>query len=124
MVAVIGTTTWGTTLGIVLARNDVPVCLVARTKTEADSLDSNRRNLRFLPDVPLPPSLKIASDLEEAIAPAGLVILAVPSHRLRQNIRAIRDSLTSGTIFVSAAKGLELPGGERMSQVLEQELPP
>jgi len=123
MVAVIGTTTWGTTLGIVLARNDVPVCLVARTKAEADELDSNRRNLRFLPDVPFPTNLKITSDLKEAVAPAGLVALAVPSHQLRQNIRAIRDSLTSGAIVVSAAKGLELPGGDRMSQVLEQELP-
>ncbi len=124
MVAVIGTTTWGTTLGIVLARNDVPVSLVARTKSEAEELESNRRNLRFLPDVPFPAGLNIASDPKEAITPARLIILAVPSHQLRHNIRAIRDSLTSGTIVVSAAKGLELPGGDRMSQVLEQELPP
>ena len=124
MVAVIGTTTWGTTLGIVLARNDVPVSLVARTKAEAEELDSNRRNLRFLPDVPFPAGLKVASDPKEAITPARLIILAVPSHQMRHNIRAIRDSLTSGTIVVSAAKGLELPGGERMSQILEQELPP
>ena len=123
MVAVIGTTTWGTTLGIVLARNDVPVCLVARTESEADDLESNRRNLRFLPHVPFPPGLKIASDPNAAISPARLIILAVPSHQLRQNIRSIRDSLASDTIVVSAAKGLELPGGERMSQVLEQELP-
>ena len=124
MVAVIGTTTWGTTLGIVLARNDVPVSLVARTKAEAEELDSNRRNLRFLPDAPFPAGLKVASDPKEAITPARLIILAVPSHQMRHNIRAIRDSLTSGTIVVSAAKGLELPGGERMSQILEQELPP
>jgi len=124
MVAVIGTTTWGTTLGIVLARNDVPVSLVARTKSEAEELDSNRRNLRFLPDVTFPAGLNIASNPKEAVTPARLIILAVPSHQLRHNIRAIRDSLTSGTIVVSAAKGLELPGGERMSQILEQELPP
>ena len=124
MVAVIGTTTWGTTLGIVLARNEVPVSLVARTKSEAETLISNRRNLRFLPDVPFPDGLIIASDAKEAITPARLIILAVPSHQMRHNVRAIRDSLTSGTIVVSAAKGLELPGGERMSQILEQELPP
>ena len=124
MVAVIGTTTWGTTLGIVLARNEVPVSLVARTKSEAETLNSNRRNLRFLPDVPFPDGLIIASDPKTAITPARLIILAVPSHQLRDNIRAIRDSLTSGTIIVSATKGLELPGGERMSQVLEQELHP
>lgn len=121
-VAVIGTTTWGTTLGIILARNSVPVCLVARTDSEAEELDSQRRNMRFLPDVPFPSGLRISSDLEEAISPAALVILAVPSHRLRQNIRWISSSLAPGTIVVSAAKGLELPGGERMSQVLEQEL--
>ena len=123
MVTVIGTTTWGTTLGIVLARNEVPVCLLARTKPEADELEANRRNLRFLPDIPFPPRLNISGDLEGTIKSAGLVILAVPSHQLRHNIRAIRDSLKPGTIIVSAAKGLELPGGARMSQVLEQELP-
>lgn len=124
MVAVVGTTTWGTTLGIVLARNDVPVCLVARTKSEAADLDSKRRNLRFLPDVPFPSSLKITGDPKEAITSASLVILAVPSHQLRENVRGLRDRLSPGTIVVSAAKGLEFPGGARMSQVLEQELPP
>jgi glycerol-3-phosphate dehydrogenase (NAD(P)+) len=121
-VAVIGTTTWGTTLGIILARNAVSVCLVARTDSEAEELDSKRRNMRFLPDVPFPSGLRISSDLKGSISSAALVILAVPSHQLRQNIRWISSSLTSGTIVVSAAKGLELPGGERMSQVLEQEL--
>ena len=124
MVSVVGTTTWGTTLGIVLARHDIPVCLVARTATEAESLESKRQNLRFLPNVPFPDGLKIASDPNAAITPARLVILAVPSHQIRHNIRSIRDSLAPDTIVVSAAKGLELPSGERMSQVLEQELPP
>ena len=110
-VAIIGTTTWGTTLGIVLAQNNVPVCLLARTKSEADGLESDRLNLRFLPEVPFPPGLKVSSDLEEGVTPAGLVILAVPSHQLRHNIRAIRDNLSPGTIVVSATKGLELPGG-------------
>ena len=37
-VAIIGTTTWGTTLGIILARKSVPVCILARTPDEAKEL--------------------------------------------------------------------------------------
>ena len=122
-VAMIGTTTWGTTLGIILARMNRPVGMLARTPAEAADINSRRRNARFLPDVPFPSSLTVSSDIGEVVSPARLIILAVPSHRLRQNIRDIRDRITNGAIVVSAAKGLELPGGKRMSQILEQELP-
>jgi glycerol-3-phosphate dehydrogenase (NAD(P)+) len=122
-VAVVGSTTWGTTLGIILARKNVPVSLWARTPAEASELDSKRRNTRFLPDAAFPEGLSVTSDIEEAVAPAELVIIAVPSDRLRQNIRAIRDAITPGTIILSATKGLELPAGQRMSQVLKEELP-
>jgi len=121
-VAVIGTTTWGTALSIIMARKGLPVSMVARTEAEAQQLQSDRRNARFLPDVPFPDSLTVTSDPSEALPSADPVILAVPSHSLRDNIRAIRDSLTPGAVILSAAKGLELPGGKRMSQVLEEEL--
>ena len=122
-VAIIGTTTWGTTLGIILARMNQPVRLLARMPEEAAELNSRRRNARFLPEVPFPPSLTVSSDMDEVVSPARLIILAVPSHRLRQNLRDIRHGITSGAIVVSAAKGLELPAGKRMSQIMEEELP-
>jgi glycerol-3-phosphate dehydrogenase (NAD(P)+) len=122
-VAVVGATTWGTTLGIILARNNVPVSLLVRTPAEADELESQRRNSRFLPDVAFPDGLSVTNHMEKAIAPAGLIIIAVPSERLRQNIRVIRDSIAPGAIILSATKGLELPLGRRMSQVLKEELP-
>ena len=123
-VAIVGATTWGTTLGIILARNNVPVSLLARTPAEADELDSHRCNARFLPDVPFPPALKVSGHPEQAVPPAGLVIIAVPSHRLRQNVRQIRDEISTGTTILSATKGLELPTGKRMSQVIREELAP
>lgn len=119
----IGATTWGTTLAMVLAREGVPVQLLVRTPEEAAGLDSSRRNDRFLPDSPFPAPLRITADAPEALASAGLVIIAVPSSQLRSNIRRIRDDIAADTIILSAAKGLELPLGTRMSQVLDQELP-
>ena len=38
-VAIIGTTTWGTTLGIMLARREIEVSLWARTREEAEKLN-------------------------------------------------------------------------------------
>lgn len=122
-VAIVGPTTWGTTLGIVLARNGVSVTILARTPAEADQLNAQRWNQRFLPDAPFPDGLRVAGDAWETLSPASLVIIAVPSHRLRDNIRSIRDHLSPGATILSASKGLELPQGKRMCQVLEEELP-
>ena len=121
-VVIVGPTTWGTTLGIVLARNGVSVTILARTPAEADQLNAQRCNQRFLPDAPFPDGLRVAGDARETLSPASLVIIAVPSHRLRDNIRSIRDHLSPGATILSASKGLELPQGKRMCQVLEEEL--
>ena len=122
-VAIVGTTTWGTTLGIILARNNLPVTILARTLQEAERLDRHRENRRFLPGIRFPESLTVDSEPQSAVGPADLVILAVPSERLRRNAQWIAEHLAQGATVVSASKGLELPEGKRMSQVLEEELP-
>ena len=121
--AIIGATTWGTTLGVVLARQGAPVTLLARTEAESQRLEADRRNYRFLPETTFPGSMQITADPERAVSMAAVVILAVPSHTLRQNARRIAGYLSDGAIVVSAAKGLELPSANRMSQVLAEELP-
>ena len=121
--AIIGATTWGTTLGILLAQNNVPVTLLARTESEAQTLSSQRRNARFLPDTPFPDGLSVTSQPESALEHSDLVIIAVPSDRLRENVQRIKPHLQAGAIVLSATKGLELPRARRMSQVLEDELP-
>jgi len=121
--AIIGATTWGTTLGILLAQNGVPVSLLTRSEPEAQALTSQGRNARFLPDAPFPDSLSVTSQPESALRRSSLVIIAVPSDRMRENVQRIESHLQPGAIILSATKGLELPTAQRMSQVLEDELP-
>jgi glycerol-3-phosphate dehydrogenase (NAD(P)+) len=123
-VAVVGATTWGTTLGIILARNDVPVTILARTAAEAYELNANGEHRRFLPGTPFPKTLTASSDPAETLAPAQLTIIAVPSDRFRRNVQAVKEHLSPDSAVVSVAKGLELPTGKRMTQVLEEELSP
>jgi len=122
-VSIVGTTTWGTTLGILLARKGIPVALLSRTQAEATDLTERRENSRFLPGVPFPEILTVSSDFDTLFDYSDLIILAVPSDRFRQNARSIKEHLPSGCIVLSVTKGLELPDGKRMSQVLEEELP-
>ncbi len=122
--AVVGTTTWGTTLALQLCRNGVPPALLARTDEEARRLNRERENRRFLPGVSLPSELAITASPSEALNHTRVVILAVPSQSFRQNLRWIRDNLPDDAIIVSAAKGLEMDTGMPMSAVLSDEAPP
>ncbi len=122
-VGVVGTTTWGTTLAILAAQQGLDVRLWARTEGEASELRDEGRNKRFLPDASFPAGISVTSSTAEAFGNAELVIVAVPSRTLRENMSSMRDSLNGSAVIVSATKGLELGTGKRMSQVLEEELP-
>ena len=121
--AVVGTTTWGTTLALQLCRNSVRTALLARTEDEAHQLRKEGENRRFLPGTPLPSALEITASTSEALADAEVVMLAVPSQRFRRNLLWIRDSLGAKAIAVSAAKGLEMQTGKPMSVVFAEEMP-
>ena len=123
-VAIIGTTTWGVTLGVVLARNEVEVRLWARTEREAAELKNARYHSKMLAGTTLPPQLSITTSLSEALADARAVILAVPSQRMRQNIKSAADYIDGSMLVVSAAKGLEIDSNKRMSQVIADEIHP
>jgi len=110
---IIGTTSWGKTLGWLLVNNGTSVKIWARTKAEAEELNRKRN----------PHDLSFTSDVAEAVAEADSLIWAVPSQSFRQNVRQVKDCLSKATLLISAAKGLELGTGKRMSEVLTEEVP-
>lgn len=122
-VAVVGATTWGTTLAVLAARGGAPVRLLCRTDAEAEALRRAGVHARRLPDVPFPPALSLEHDPATALRDASLVIVAVPSDRFRQNLKRIAPHLPGDAVVLSVTKGLELPAGLRMSEVMAQELP-
>ena len=123
IVTAIGATSWGTTLGIILAREGHDVRLLARTDAEAAGLEFARENSRFVPGVSFPAQMRALADPAEAHDSADLTIFAVPSQTLRANARVVAHAIRNDTIVVSAVKGLELSTGKRMSQVLDEEIP-
>ena len=123
-ITIIGTTSWGKTLGIVLANKGQQVILWARTDREAAELRNGGSNSVLPFGITFPPRLSITSSLSEALDGAQALILAVPSQTMRQNIRLAKGYLNRSVLVVSAAKGLELGSNKRMSEVIAEEILP
>jgi len=123
-VAIIGTTTWGMTLGVVLAHKGLEVRLWARTEEEAGELGKAGPGSVLPPDVTFPPQLSVTSSLSKALAEVKAVILAVPSQKMRQNVKLAAGYLKGSVLVVSAAKGLEIGSNKRMTQVIAEEIEP
>jgi len=117
-VAVIGAGSWGTALSLVAARNRHHVTLWAREREVAEGINSARRNPFYLSDIELPENIRATLNVEEAIEGADFALLVVPSHAMREMVSRILPVLTSETVLVSAAKGVENNTLMRMEEVV------
>ncbi|MGE0134250.1 MAG: NAD(P)H-dependent glycerol-3-phosphate dehydrogenase [Dehalococcoidia bacterium] len=120
--AVVGTTAWGTTLAVLLARNGLHVTLLARTDGEAAEIDSAREHRRRLPGVEFPPELTVTADVRTLLA-VNLVCFVVPAQTMDAAARAVAPHIAPGSAVLSASKGIEIDSGRRMSEVLRDVLP-
>ena len=121
---VLGAGSWGTALGSVLAGKGWPVLLWDADPAPLEAIASRHENSRYLPGVPLPATLESRKDLARALEGAELVVLAVPSHAMREVAVAAGPHLPAQTPICCVAKGVEVSTLMTMSEVLEDVLPP
>jgi glycerol-3-phosphate dehydrogenase (NAD(P)+) len=121
-IAIIGTTSWGITLSMLLSGKGIDVRLWARTQREANRI--RKKGSDRFPDIAIPDNIKITHSMAEALNEANALILAVPSSTMRENISRAAGLLTRSTIIISASKGLEVGSNKRMSQVIAEEINP
>ncbi len=123
-IALFGAGSWGTALAISLAHAGRRPILWARRPEVAEYMQVNRHNPRYLSHIPLPDSIYITSDLQEAASSARMWTFVVPSHALREVARKLRDQISDSLLVVSATKGIEIESLKTSSQVLEEVLSP
>lgn len=109
--AVIGAGSWGTTLAVMLARAGLEVDLGTRTREQAETLEREHVNGRYLPGVELPQGVRVAPASELELSAHDLVCFAVPARALPAALAAhgARVPARAGVLVVS--KGLVPPLG-------------
>jgi glycerol-3-phosphate dehydrogenase (NAD(P)+) len=116
--AVLGAGSWGTTFAKVLADAGCEVTLHARRAELAKAIAEDGENRDYLPGVRLPHRVRATADAGEALLDADVVVLAVPSQSLRQNLTDWTPLLPTDATLLSLMKGIELGTTKRMSEVI------
>ena len=120
---VLGSGSWGTTLAILLAKKGLPLRLWCHNPELSEVLKSKRENPTYLPGTAIPAQVEIYSDLEESLAGAGVIIVAIPSQYVEQVIKRAVCAINQKAIIVSASKGIEVATLRRVSQIIKTYLP-
>lgn len=119
---VIGAGSYGTALAITLARNGHSVVLWGHNSKQIKTLQQNRCNKTFLPDVPFPDLLLLEADLKQALAMSRNVLVVVPSHVFGNVLRQLKPHLRPDARILWATKGLEEKTGRLLQDVAREVL--
>lgn len=121
-VVIIGAGSWGTALGLVLARKGYDITLWEFNKERAEEIQNNRENKRYLPGIKFPDNLNVTYEKEGLLEGIKYVVFSVPSQVLRGVIRGFSNDLTEDMLLVNTAKGIEVSTGMRLSEVMKDEI--
>ena len=122
--AVLGAGSWGTALAALAARNGISTVLWGRDPVQAEAIDRNHENPRYLPGVKLPESLRATSDMAAALDGATLILVVVPSHAFTATLRALAPHRPPAAGLAWATKGFEPGSGRFLHEVAEDVLGP
>lgn len=118
----LGAGSWGTALSVRLTQARRAVTLWARRPEAASTMRETRHNPTYLPNILVPPAVRITSDLEEAATSANFWVIATPSQAVRDLAERLRVYARPDLTVVSLAKGIENQTLKRTTQVLDEVL--
>nr|WP_069650184.1 NAD(P)H-dependent glycerol-3-phosphate dehydrogenase [Caloranaerobacter ferrireducens] len=122
-IGVLGGGSWGTALALLLANKGYHVDLWVRDIDQCNYMKEARENKKYLPNVKLSDNINVTNDIEEAVYRKNIILLAVPSHAVRETIKKFKTQLKEQPILVNVAKGIETDTLLRVSEIVKQELP-
>ncbi len=94
--------------------------LWGRDAAQLRRVAAERENRRYLPGVRLADNIHVTDVLEDAIAGAGDILLAVPSRGLRETIGRLQPLMQGGERICWATKGFELTTGKLPHEVVRE----
>jgi glycerol-3-phosphate dehydrogenase (NAD(P)+) len=125
-VAVVGAGSWGTALALQFARKGREVRLWGRNSDDLKRIAKARENKKYLPGIAFPDNLRVEPELRKALDGVSDILIAVPSHGLRETLLQLKPLLGKNARKSArvcwATKGFELTTGKLPHQVAAEVL--
>ena len=121
-IAVIGAGSWGTALALQFARSGRRVRLWDIDAVQLAIIAAERVNTRYLPNAPFPDNIEVRDDLEPCLDNVTDIVVAVPSHGLRETLQKLQPILDDSARVCWATKGFELSTGKLPHEVAAEVL--
>lgn len=122
-VAILGPGSWGTALSQVLNDNGHDVRLWGNIPAQINEINTEHTNKNYFKDIVLDEKIKATLDLREALADVDAVLFVVPTKVTRLVAKQVAEVLDHKVVVMHASKGLEPGTHERLSTILEEEIP-
>lgn len=122
-VAILGPGSWGTALSQVLNDNGHDVRLWGNIPAQIDEINTEHTNKHYFKDIVLDEKIKATLDLREALADVDAVLFVVPTKVTHLVAKQVAEVLDHKVVVMHASKGLEPGTHERLSTILEEEIP-
>jgi glycerol-3-phosphate dehydrogenase (NAD(P)+) len=120
-VAVIGAGAWGTALANATARAGRDVMLVARNSAAAVHITVHHESSR-LNGIKLDPTIRVTGTALDAVR-AQIILLAVPAQSLRDALTPVASQISSDSVIIACAKGIERRTRLFMTEIIAELAP-
>lgn len=121
-IAIIGSGSWGSALGIYLAQNGNEVKIWSFNDEEKRMINEERKCV-FLPKATIPDGVVCSGDFKEVLEGAEIILHVTPSKFVRSTLKQYKDLVTKDQLFIMCSKGFEAETNLTLDQVIEEELP-
>jgi glycerol-3-phosphate dehydrogenase (NAD(P)+) len=121
-VAVMGSGSWGTAFAQMCHDAGSTVRLWARRAAVADEVNADHTNVAYLPEIRLADEVTASVDPGEVLGGASVVVLAVPSIGIEEQLRGWGDVIPRDATLVSLIKGVDVDTKRFGSEVIAETL--
>ncbi|SOB47756.1 Glycerol-3-phosphate dehydrogenase (NAD(P)+) [Lactococcus piscium] len=122
-ILVLGPGSWGTALSQVLNDNGHDVRIWGNNPQQISEINTKHTNTLYFKDVVLDSKIVGYDDLAFALANVDAILFVVPTSVTRLVAKQVAQLLDHKVIVMHASKGLEQGTHERISTILEEEIP-
>ncbi len=122
-VGIVGAGSWGTALAVLLSSSGHQVRLWSYAQDDADEIRLTRYNSAYLPHIRIPDSVRITTDLAEAVDGCAVLVNATPTQFIRSTFLPLDGRLPEGLVIVNVSKGIEKASLGRISEVFASLFP-